>query len=172
MLVSIPLCLWLLSIWVVYNLFIILWFIHYVHMASYRRPTIKQVWQLIQQGDYAFPLILRMLTNIFILSSIIFIFMQFVWQNKPYEWKVLPFGLATPPRVFISPTKLILFLFHHKGFHLIIYLDAILVLVQSRCAGKRTYSFLCSLLVCLGLQINFSRSELHLNQWFCFLGFC
>ena len=25
--------------------------------------------------------------------------LHFVWQNKPYGWKVLPFGLATAPRV-------------------------------------------------------------------------
>ena len=32
--------------------------------------------------------------------------------------------------------------------------------------------FLCSLLVCIGLHINFSKSGLHLTQTFCFLGLC
>ena len=32
--------------------------------------------------------------------------------------------------------------------------------------------FLCSLLVCLGLYINFSKSDLCLTQTFCFLGLC
>ena len=32
--------------------------------------------------------------------------------------------------------------------------------------------FLCSLLVHLGLHINFSKSDLHLYQTFCFLGLC
>ena len=34
------------------------------------------------------------------------------------------------------------------------------------------WSFLCSLLVCFGLHINFSKSDLHLSQSFTFLGLC
>ena len=90
----------------------------------------------------------------------------------PYQWKVLPFGLATAPRVFTSLMKPILFLCCHKGLHIAIYLDDILVLVCSKWAGKRACLFLCSLLVCLGLHINFSKSDLHLSQSFTFLGLC
>ena len=39
-------------------------------------------------------------------------------------------------------------------------------------AGKRAHLFLCSLLVCLGLHINFSKSDHNLSQTFCFLGLC
>ena len=90
----------------------------------------------------------------------------------PYQWRVLPFGLATAPRVFTSLTKPILFLCHHKGLHIVIYLDDILVLVRSKRAGKRACLFLCSLLVRLGLHINFSKSDLCLSQSFTFLGLC
>ena len=45
-----------------------------------------------------------------------------------------------------------------------------MVLVHSKWVGKRAHSFLCSLLVCLGLHINFSKSDPHLPQTFCFLG--
>ena len=48
------------------------------------------------------------------------------------------------------------------------YLDDILVLVHSKQAGKRACLFLCSLLVCLGLHINFFNSDLHFDQTFCF----
>ena len=90
----------------------------------------------------------------------------------PYQWKVLPFELGTAPRVFTSLTKPILFLCHLKGLHIVIYLDEILVLVHSKHAGNRPCLFLCSLLVCLGLHINFSKSDLHLSQSFTFLGLC
>ena len=99
-------------------------------------------------------------------------FLGFVWHNVPYQWKVLPFGLATAPRVFTSLMKPILFLCHCKGLCIVIYLDDILVLVCSKQAGKRAHLFLCSLLVCLGLHINFSKSDLHLSQSFTFLGLC
>ena len=99
-------------------------------------------------------------------------FLHFVWCNVPYQWEVLPFGLATAPRVFTSLTKLILFLCHHNGLCIVIYLDDILVLVCSKWVGKRACLFLCSLLVCLGQHINFSKSVLHLSQTFTFLGLC
>ena len=116
------------------------------------------------------PLISRMLIYIFLLLSIFIIFLQFVWCNMPYQWKVVPFQLATAPRVFTTLTKPILFLCHYKGFHIFISLDEILVLVCSKWSGKRTHSFLCSLLVCLGLHVNFSKSDLCLPHTFCFLG--
>ena len=79
---------------------------------------------------------------------------------------------CTAPRVFTSLTKPILLLCHHKGLHIVIYLDDILVLVHSKWAGKWAHLFLCSLLVCLGLHINFSKSDLCLSQFFTFLGLC
>ena len=66
----------------------------------------------------------------------------------------------------------ILFPCHPKGFCIVIYLDDILVLVCCKWAGRRAHSFLCSLLVRLGLHINFSKSDLCLTQTFCFFGLC
>ena len=71
-----------------------------------------------------------------------------------------------------SLTKPILFLCCHKGLCIVIYLDDILVLVCSKWVAMRTYLFLCSLLVCLGLHINFSKSDLHFSRTFTFLGLC
>ena len=90
----------------------------------------------------------------------------------PYQWKVLPFDLATAPRIFTYLTKPILFLCHCKGLHIVIYLDDIQILVRSKWVGKRAHYFLCSLLVCLGLHINFSKLDLCLSQTFTFLGLC
>ena len=119
-----------------------------------------------------FPLIYRMLIYMFPLLSIIIVFLRFVWHNVPYQWKVLPFGLATARMVFTSLMKPILFLCLCKGLHIVIYLDDILVLVCSKQAGKRAHLFLYSLLVCLGLHINFSQLNLCLCQSFTFWGLC
>ena len=147
-------------------------FNHFMHIPSFKMPTLKTVWQLIQQGDYAFSIDLW---DAYLHVPIVkhhHQFLHYVWHNVPYQWRVLPFGLATAPRVFTSLTKPILILCHHKGLHIVIYLDDILVLVCSKWAGKRAHSFLCSLLVHLGLHINFSKLDLHLSQSFTFLGLC
>ena len=116
-------------------------------------PTLKHVWQLIQHGDCAFYIDLQ---DAYLHAPIVkhhHCFLHFVWHNVPYQWKVLPFGLATAPRVFMSLITLILFLCHHKGLCIVIYLDDILVLVCYKWVGKRAHSFLCSLLVHPGLHI-------------------
>ena len=135
-------------------------------------PTLKNVQQLIQQGDFAFSIDLQ---DAYLHIAIVknhHHFLCFVWHKVPYQWRILPFGLATAPRVFTSLTKPILFLCHCKGLHFVIYVDDILVLVCSKWAGKRAHLFLCSLLVHLGLHIDFFKSDLHLSQSFTFLGLC
>ena len=143
----------------------------YLHIPSFKMPTIQHVCSLFIMMIMLSPLISRMLIYIFLLLSIIII-LWFVWCNMPYKWKVSPFGLALACRDFTALTKPILFLCHHKGFHIVVYLDDILVLVHSKWAGKRASSFLCSLLVHLGLHINLSKSDLCLTQTFVFLGLC
>ena len=118
------------------------------------------------------PLIYRMLIYIFLLLSIIIISYNSFGTTYLISGWFLPFGLATAPQVFTALSKPILFLYCHKGFCIVIYLDDIFGLVHSKWTGKRAHSFLCSLLVRLGLHINFPTSDLHLTQTFCFLGLC
>ena len=117
-----------------------------------------------------FPFIYRMLICMFPLLSIIIISYVLFGIMCLISGRFLPFCLATAPRVFTSLTKPNLFLCHHKGLCIVIYLDDILVLVCSKWVGKRAHSFLCSLLVHLGLHIKFPKSFLCLSETFTFLG--
>ena len=120
-----------------------------MHIPSFKMLTLKHVWKLIQHGDYAFSIDLQ---DAYLHIPIVkhhHHFLCFVSNNVPYQWKVLPFGLGTAPRVFMSLTKPILSLCHHKGLHIVISLDDILVLIYSEWMGKRACLFLCFLLVCL-----------------------
>ena len=122
----------------------------YMYVPSFKMPTVSHVQQLIQHGEYAFSIDLQ---DAYLHIPIVkhhHCFLQFVWHNVPYQWKVLPFGLATAPQVFTALTKPTFFLCHLKGLCIVIYLDDILVLVHSKWAGKRAHSLLCSLLVRLG----------------------
>ena len=80
-------------------------FNRYMHIHSSKMPTLKNIWQLIQQCDFAFSIDLQ---DAYLHIPIVkhhHHFLHFVWRNLPYQWKVLPFGLATAPRVFTSLTK-------------------------------------------------------------------
>ena len=80
-------------------------FNHYIHIPSFQMPTIRLVWQLIQHGDYAFSIDLQVAYLHIPIVKNHHHFFQFVWHNVPYQWKVLPFGLATAPWVFTALTK-------------------------------------------------------------------
>ena len=125
-------------------------FNHYMHIPTFKVPTIRHVQQLIQHGDHAFSIDFK--DAYFHISIVKYHhhFLWFVWQNNPCQWKVLPFWLVTLPRVFTALTKPIFVLCWCMGFCIGIYIDDILVLIHSKLAGKRPWSFLCSLLVHLG----------------------
>ena len=143
-------------------------FNHYMHIPSFKMPTIRHVRQLTQHGDYALSFDLQdAYLHIPIVKNHHF-FSWSGWHNVPYQWKVLSFGLATTPQVFTALTKPILC--HYKGFCIVIYFDDILVLFHSKQAGKRAHSFLYSLLVWLGLHINFVQVWLLPHSDLLFLG--
>ena len=111
------------GLWPILNL---KWFNCSLHIPSFKMPTNRHVWQHIQWGDYAFSIDLK---DAYLHIPIVkhhHQFLSFFWQNMPYQWKVLPFGLGT------ALTEPILFLYCHKDFHIIICFGDILVLVHSK----------------------------------------
>ena len=84
----------------------------------------------------------------------------------PYQLKVIPFGWPQP-----SPNLSCSFAVTRVSILLSIWMTSS-SWVCSKWAGVWACLFLCSLLVCLGLHINFSKSDLCLTQTFCFLGLC
>ena len=59
-------------------------FNHYMHIPSFKMPTLKHVWQLIQHGDYAFSIDLQ---DAYLHIPIVkhhHYFLHFVWCNVPY----------------------------------------------------------------------------------------
>ena len=69
----------------------------YMHISSFKMLTIRHVWKLIQHCDYAFSTQLQdAYLNIPIVKH--HHFLQFVWHNVPYQWKVLPLGW---PQIFL-----------------------------------------------------------------------
>ena len=136
-------------------------FNHCMHIPSFQMPTIKHVWQPIQQGYYAVSIDLQ--DAYLHITSV-----------KHHHCFCNLFGRIN----IISRRFCHLGLLQLLGFSflllnsycsfaitviIIIYLDDILVLVHSKHAGKRAQPSLC-----LELHINFSNSELCLTSTFVF----
>ena len=103
-------------------------------------PTIRQVWLLVQPGNYA---LFIDLTDAYLHIPIVkhhCLVLQFVWYHLISE----RFSFWVDFRVFSTLTKPIHFFCHYKGLGVIIYLDYILVLTHSMHAVKRVQSLVLS----------------------------
>ena len=70
------------------------------------------------------------------------------------EFACLPFGLETAPRVFTKLMKLVIALLRQRGFHLIIYLDDILLMAESHHLALFQAASTLNLLESLGFIVN------------------
>jgi hypothetical protein len=98
-------------------------------------------------------------------------FLSFHWRGKNYSFKCLPFGLSVSP-LFITK------LYHHvveelqaKGHRVILYIDDMLILGDSRNACERTVTEVRALFRELGAIVNAEKSVFTPSQTTEYLGF-
>ncbi|XP_078506464.1 LOW QUALITY PROTEIN: uncharacterized protein LOC144765813 [Lissotriton helveticus] len=98
-------------------------------------------------------------------------FLQFLWKGQTYEFRTLPFGLSSAPWCFTKLLRPVVEYLRTKGIRLIIYLDDILQMEQSRDQLLLHLQVTISLLQNLGFIINAQKSDLVPQQSMIFLGF-
>lgn len=98
-------------------------------------------------------------------------YLRFEWGNKTYQFKCLPFGLASAPRIYTKLMKPVISLLRKAGIRLIIYLDDILLIAESPEKLTQARDTTLFLLQSLGFVINLGKSKLTPCQVLDFLGF-
>ncbi len=97
-------------------------------------------------------------------------FLRFAFEDRAYQYKVLPFGLALSPRVFTKVVEGALVPMREQGIRIFNYLDDWLILAQSREQLCEHRDLVLSHLSQLGLQVNWEKSKLAPVQRISFLG--
>ena len=97
-------------------------------------------------------------------------YLRFLWNDSMLEFACLPFSLATAPRVFTKLMKPIVALLRQRGIRLIIYLDDILIMGESRDLVLNHAASTLNLLESLGFLVNDKKSQLNPSQQIEFLG--
>ena len=95
----------------------------------------------------------------------------FLWNSKPFQFTCLPFGLSCAPRVFTKVLKPVVAYLREKGIRLIIHIDDILIMAQSRELAQTHSLVTLDLLEMLGFLINYPKCILYPTQVIEFLGF-
>ena len=86
-------------------------------------------------------------------------FLRFVVDGKPFQFRVLCFGLTTAPQVFtriMAPVSAIL---HRHGVRMLRYLDDWLILASSKIVCLQSRDRLLSVCTELGIQVNLTMSS-------------
>ena len=97
-------------------------------------------------------------------------FLRFVLDGKPFQFRVLCFGLTTAPQVFtriMAPVSAIL---HKYGVRMLRYLDDWLILASSETARLQSRDRLLAVCTELGIQVNLTKSSLIPSQSIVYLG--
>ena len=142
----------------------------FLDIQSFRMETANKVRQTIQPNDWAFSLDL---TDAYLHVPIhrqSRKYLRFCLKGQAYQFKALPFGLATSPYVFTRLMIAIATYLRKRAIVLFPYLDDWLVRNQVRQEILRDRQFTIELIMSLGLIINEEKSDLVPSQNFVFIG--
>ena len=98
-------------------------------------------------------------------------YLQFIYNNKLYQFCVLPFGTSTAPGVFSKILKPVIALLRTRGISLIIYLNDLLIAAGTYIDCLNHTKQVISLLESLGFRINYEKSVIVPTQKLEYLGF-
>lgn len=97
-------------------------------------------------------------------------FLRFYWDGHPYEFRALPFGVTSAPRVFTKVMRPVIGLLRSRGIRCMIYLDDLLIMANTRDLCIQHLHDALTLLIKLGFKINWRKSMLIPSQVVQFLG--
>jgi hypothetical protein len=126
---------------------------------------------LLQRGDFLLKIDLKEAYSVMSISPKYRKFLRFQWYNKIYQHTALPFGLVEAPRIFTKTLKPVLGLLRRLVVILIIYLDDILIMAESREKLRSHRDSTLYLLQKLGYVINWKKTILNPTQEIEYLGF-
>ena len=136
----------------------------HIHAPHFRMSTTSSVQSSVQKGDYAFKIDLQDAYFHVPIHPSSRKYLRFAFENKVYQFQVLPFGLNTAPQVFTRLGHTVSAYLHRQGISVIPYLDDWLVHHPDRQVLLRHQAQQLDVLDLVGFILNRKKSELDLTQ--------
>lgn len=137
---------------------------------GFRMATLKMVAGTLRKGDFVVSLDLSDAYFHLRIHPRFRRFLCFKFRGKLFQFRAMPFGLSSAPRVFTRITQPITLFCRRLGIRIIFYLDDPIIMARSRQEAIRHRDFVLLLLKRLGFLINMQKSNLALSRSFVFLG--
>ena len=142
----------------------------FVQPCHFKMEGIHTLRDLIKQGDWLAKVDLKDAYFTIPIHASQRKYLRFMMAGQAYEFNCLPFGLSSAPWVFTKTLKPVAALLREMGVRMIVYIDDILILAETKGKAQEQAKALVYLLECLGFIINKKRSELKPAQIMDFLG--
>ena len=136
----------------------------HIHAPHFRMFTTSSVLSSVEKGDYAFKIDLQDAYFHVPIHPSSRKYLRFAFENRVYQFQVLPFGLNTAPQVFTRLGHTVTAFLHRQGVSVIPYLDDWLVHQPDRQILLRHQTLLIDTLDLVGFILNRKKSELDLTQ--------
>jgi hypothetical protein len=127
------------------------WINTFIEQRRFKTTTIKDAKAAVQPGDYMTKLDLSDAFFQIAVNSNFRKFLAFQWNGNTYQYKTLPFGLTSSPRILSETLQPIVQEMHRRGHRLIKYVDDWLLLGKTYKATAKATSDLISLFKELGV---------------------
>ena len=142
----------------------------YITLSRFHMETPRSVLNSIRPGDWMISLDLQDAYLQVPVHHDSHRFLRFVVDGKPFQFRVLCFGLTTAPQVFTRIMAPVSAIFHRHGVRMLRYLDDWLILASSKIACLQSRDRLLSVCTELGIQVNLTKSSLVPSQSIVYLG--
>ena len=136
----------------------------------FRMETPRSIRESIRQGDWATSLDLKDAYFHIPIHRNYRKFLRFIWNDRIFQFRSLPFGLSLAPWIFTKVTRELAILARSRGIRLRMYLDDWLTLASSQPLASSHTREVLDLTLSLGFLPNWEKSALNPSQQFIYLG--
>jgi hypothetical protein len=142
----------------------------YIRTTKFTMETLSSIKQVVQQGDWLASLDLKdAYLHVPIRPSHVH-YLRFKFQGRAYQFRCLPFGISTAPRVFTKILVVLVALMRELGIEVFTYLDDLLFKARTRELLSRAISLAILILVNAGFIVNMVKSEPDPTQDLVYIG--
>ena len=142
----------------------------HLQVPHFKMETLKSITAALRIGEWAFTLDLQDAYLHIPVYQYHRQYLRFCVQGHHYQFRAMPFGLATAPRIFTKFMSAIGSFLHTRQIFIHMYLDDWLVRSQDKKILLKNQEFILSLLDKLGLLVNWKKSNLVPSQTIQYLG--
>ena len=137
----------------------------------FKMEGLHTVRETLRQGDWMTSLDLQDAYNHIPMAEEARKYLRYSIAGERYQFKAMPFGLTSAPRIFTKIMRPVVRALREKGIRCVIYLDDLLIIAETREKANEHTREARRFLESLGWTINYLKSELTPTRAIVYLGF-